>query len=148
MCSGAKKRAKVRAENERKRQEAENAKKAAEAQAILDQQAADRADAIAANQEAMNTAQAQHDKWAAEQAAKAEQLKAQHEIRLGETKARGRAVSSSLRILGQERLAKKSAPTATQSTRSRKRTGARTTTASLRLGQGQSGSGSGTNYST
>ncbi len=71
-------------------------------------------------------------------------LQAQQATRIGEARARGTAVTNSLRILAQK---SNKAPTAQTSKKKGRTPRPRSTTAGLRLGGGQSGSGSGTNYS-
>ena len=72
-------------------------------------------------------------------------LRAEQEAKLAGIRARGRAVTGSLKILSQQR---KSAPTAAVNTKKAKRQSPKTTQASLRIAsQGASGRGAGTNIS-
>tara|TARA_R100001594_G_C3876487_1_gene224835 strand:- start:25 stop:525 length:501 start_codon:yes stop_codon:yes gene_type:complete len=71
-------------------------------------------------------------------------LQADQETRISEARARGNAVTNSLRILAQK---SNKAPTAQTSKKKGRTPRPRSTTAGLRLGGGRSGSGSGTNYS-
>ena len=64
--------------------------------------------------------------------------------RISEARARGNAVTNSLRIMAQK---SSKAPTAQTSQKKGSTPRPRSTTAGLRLGGGRSGSGSGTNYS-
>ena len=72
-------------------------------------------------------------------------LRAENEAKLAGIRARGRAVTGSLKILAQDR---KSAPTAAVNTKKPRTKSAKTTQASLRIAsQGASGRGAGTNIS-
>jgi len=136
------------AENEAKEAyKAAQAKADAEAKAKqeeLDRLAKER-EALLAQQQA--TLQAQELKLVQQQKSQTDLvagLREEQKTRVGEARARGQAVTNSLRILAQE---SKKGPTAQVSRKKGRTPRPRSTTAGLRLGGGQSGAGAGTNYS-
>ena len=136
--------AEEKAKKEYKRKQAEADRIAKEKQAELDRLARQR-EATVAQQQA--TLKAQELRLIEQRDAQGELvagLQADQETRISEARARGNAVTNSLRILAQK---SSKAPTAQTSKKKGRTPRPRSTTAGLRLGGGQSGSGSGTNYS-
>ena len=136
--------AEEKAKKEYKKKQAEADALAKEKQAELDRLARER-EATIAQQQA--TLQAQELKLAQQQKAQTDLvtgLREEQKARVGAARARGNAVTNSLRILARE---SKKAPTAQVSRKKGRTARPRSTTAGLRLGGGQSGTGAGTNYS-
>tara|TARA_Y100001938_G_scaffold21862_1_gene28179 strand:- start:12 stop:590 length:579 start_codon:yes stop_codon:yes gene_type:complete len=133
-----------KAKEEYKKKQAEADRMAKEKQAELDRLARER-EAVVAQQQA--TLKAQELRLVEQRDAQGELvagLQADQETRISEARARGNAVTNSLRILAQK---SNKAPTAQTSKKKGRTPRPRSTTAGLRLGGGRSGSGAGTNYS-
>ena len=133
-----------KAKEEYKKKQAEADAIAKQKQEELDRLAKER-EALLAEQRA--TLHAQELKLVQQQNAQktlVEGLREEQATRVGQARARGQAVTNSLRILAQE---SKKAPTAQVSKKKGRTPRPRSTTAGLRLGGGQSGAGAGTNYS-
>ena len=136
--------AEKKAKEEQKKKQAEADRMAKEKQAELDRLARER-EATVAQQQA--TLKAQELRLVEQRDAQGELvagLQADQATRISEARARGNAVTNSLRILSQK---SSKAPTAQTSQKKGRTPRPRSTTAGLRLGGGRSGSGSGTNYS-
>tara|TARA_B100001250_G_scaffold25719_1_gene21306 strand:+ start:6952 stop:7452 length:501 start_codon:yes stop_codon:yes gene_type:complete len=133
-----------KAKEEYKKKQAEADAIAKEKQAELDRLARER-EATIAQQQA--TLKAQELRMVQQQKAQTDLvagLRDEQTARVGAARARGNAVTNSLRILARE---SKKAPTAQVSRKKGRTSRPRSTTAGLRLGGGQSGTGAGTNYS-
>lgn len=140
MCSGAKKREKVRAENEQKRLNKEAERKQKE----LDQLAEQRT-ALAEQQQARSTAlQAQMIEQQLGQEKRVEGLQAQQAAEVLGIRAAGNTAANSLRVLAQKQ------PTAPSAVVTRKRSKASSpgaTQSTLRIGSTSRSAGSGSNLS-
>ena len=133
------------AENAAKKAQQEADRKAEERRKEL-AALADARQATAAQQQAqLVQMEADQARVLADQDETATGLRAENEAKLAGIRARGKAVTGSLKILSQQR---KSAPTAAVNTKKARTKSAKTTQASLRIAsQGASGRGAGTNIS-